>query len=188
MNNDFERGVQFVHAKRQIDKRNQVSLEIADLKFVRLADVQDKKIVAAIQARLQLARRDLRNLDIRCRGFFTAHATEFVVVDELVDSAVISAHWAIGIFAQLQFAKFHSQGIKQEQAPGEAVAAAEDQLDRLHGLKRADDSRQHAQHAAFGTRWHQPRRRRFWIQAAVAGAVRHAEDSDLSLKAENRAV
>src|SRR6266404_2534166 len=124
-----------MHAARQFAKRNQVSLEVADLKFVRLAHIQNEEIVAAIQPGFQLAWRDLRNLDVRRRSFFATHTAEFVVVDELVDSAVSSAHRAIGILAQLQFAEFHRQSIKQQQAPGETVAAAENQLDRLHSLK-----------------------------------------------------
>src|SRR6266404_2304578 len=175
-------------AERELAKRNQVSFEIADLEFVRLAHIQNEEIVAPVQARLQLARCNLRYLHIWRGSFFTAHAAEFVVIDQLVYGAMFAAHRAVGIFAQLQLAKLHGQRVEQQQTSGKTIAAPEDQFDGLHGLNRTDDSRQHAQHAAFGARRHQPRRRRLWIQAAVARAVGHAENSHLALEAKNRAV
>src|SRR5712664_532944 len=165
-----------------------MSFEIADLKLVRFADIQNEKIVAAIQARFQLSRRDLRHLNIRRRSFLAAHAAEFVVVDELVNGAMLSAHRAIGILAQLQLAEFHSQGVKQQQAALEAIASAEDQLDGLHGLDGPDDSGQHAQHAALRARWNEPGWRRLRVQAAIARTIGHAEHGDLSFEAKNRAV
>src|SRR5205814_2395733 len=42
--------------------------------------------------------------------------------------------------------------------------------------------------SALGARWHQPGRRRFRIQAAVAWPVGHPENGDLTLKAENGSV
>src|SRR4029077_3766248 len=41
MRHDFPRRIQLVHAPRQLAKRNEVPLEIADLVFVRLAHIQD---------------------------------------------------------------------------------------------------------------------------------------------------
>src|SRR6266478_885213 len=188
LRHDFARRIQLVYAARELAKRNQVSFEIADLEFVRLAHIQNEEIVAPVQARLQLARCNLRYLHIWRGSFFTAHAAEFVVIDQLVYGAMFAAHRAVGIFAQLQLAKLHGQRVEQQQTSGKTVAAPEDQFDGLHGLNRTDDSRQHAQHAALGARRHQPRRRRLWIQAAVARAVGHAEDSHLALEAKNRAI
>jgi len=45
-----------------------------------------------------------------------------------------SPHIGNWIFPQLQFAEFHRQGIKQQQASGKTIATAENELDRLHGL------------------------------------------------------
>jgi hypothetical protein len=50
MRDDFPRRVQFVNAARQFTERDQVALQIANLKFVRLAHVQDEQIVSAIEA------------------------------------------------------------------------------------------------------------------------------------------
>src|SRR6266436_3857961 len=165
-----------------------MSFEIADLKLVRFAHIQNEKIVAAIQARFQLSRRDLRHRDVRRGSFLAAHAAEFVVVDELVDGGMLSAHRAVGILAQFQLAEFHGQSVKQQQAASEAIAAAEDQLDGLHGLNGPDDSGQHAQNAALRARWHEPGWRRLRIQAAIARTIGHAEHGHFSFEAKNRAV
>ena len=78
---DFTRAIEFTGALREIAERNQVAAKIADLIFVRLADVKDEEIVAAIQSRFQFARRDFGNRKLRRGSFFAANATEFRVVD-----------------------------------------------------------------------------------------------------------
>ena len=55
-------------------------------------------------------------------------------------------------------------------------------------MDRADDSRQNAKHAAFRTRRHEPRRRRFGIEAAIARAIGHAENRCLPFETEYGAV
>ena len=62
---DLARAVELVHAPRQFAERNQVPVDIADLIFVRLAHVQNVDIVAAIEPRLQLRRRNFRNIRSR---------------------------------------------------------------------------------------------------------------------------
>ena len=52
MRHDLFAGIQFADPLRKIAQRNQVSVDVADLIFVRLADVEDEKIVASIQAPL----------------------------------------------------------------------------------------------------------------------------------------
>src|SRR5258708_18314241 len=99
-----------------------------------------------------------------------------------------TAHRAVWILAQLEFAEFHSESVKQEQASHEIIPAAENQLDRFHGLNGADDSGQNTQDAAFRAGRDQPRRRRFRIEAAVARAIGHTENRGLSFEAENRTV
>src|SRR5229473_801860 len=94
MRHDFPRRIQLMHAPRQLAERNEVPLEIADLVFVRLAHIQDKYVVSMIQPRLQLARRNLRNLHRRAGSFFAAHTAEFVVVNEFGDRAMRAAHRA----------------------------------------------------------------------------------------------
>src|SRR5208282_4188467 len=185
---DFTRRVQFVNAARQFAERDQVTLQIADLKFMRLAHIQDEEIVSAVEARFQLARGNLRDLHIRAGSFFTAHAAKFVVIDELVNGAMLAAHWTSRIFAQLEFAEFHAERIEEQQPANEALAAAKNQLDGFHRLDGTDDARQHAQHAALSAGGHESWRRRFRIQAAVARSFRHAEHRSLPFKAKDRAV
>src|SRR6266849_6191362 len=165
-----------------------MSVDIADLIFVRLAHVEDEEIIAVIETMLQFARSDFRNVQVAFVFFFTADAAKLVVIDELVYQAIRAAHRASFIFAQLQLAELQRHGVEQQQTAGERITFAENQLDGLHGLQRADNSRQYAKHAAFGATGHQARRRRLRIQASVARAIGHAEDGHLPFKAENRAV
>ena len=54
MRDDFTRRVQFVNATRQFTEWNQMSLQIANLKFVRLAHIEDEKIISTIETRLSV--------------------------------------------------------------------------------------------------------------------------------------
>ena len=56
MCHDLARAVEFMHAAREFAKGYQVSTNVADLIFVRLTNVQDVEIIAAVEARLELAR------------------------------------------------------------------------------------------------------------------------------------
>src|SRR2546423_1307429 len=68
------------------------------------------------------------------------------------------------------------------------ISTTEDQFDRFHCLDGADDPGQNAEDAAFRARRHQPWRRRFRIEAAVARTIGHSENGGLPFKPENRAV
>src|SRR5947209_16776350 len=129
-------------APRKFPEREEMTLQIADLIFVRLADIENEKIIPAIEAGLEFARSNFRHLHGGAGSFFAAHAAEFVVINQLGDGAMRTAHRAIWIFAQLEFAEFHSESIKQEQASHEIISTAENQLDRFHRLDGADDSGQ----------------------------------------------
>src|SRR5439155_3235810 len=100
--------IDFVHTPRQFAERDQMTLEIADLKFVRLAHIQYEKIVAAIEPGFELARSDLRNLHIGRRSFFAANTAKFVIVDQFSNNAIHAAHRALGIPPQLELAEAHS--------------------------------------------------------------------------------
>src|SRR6267154_3417451 len=175
-------------APRKFPEREEMSLQIADLVFVRLADIENEKIIPAVAAGFEFARSNFRHLHGGAGNFFAAHATEFVVIDQLGDRAMRTAHRAIWIFAQLEFAEFHSESVKQEQASYEIIPAAKNQLDGFRCLDGADDSGQNAKDAALRARKYKPSRGRFRIEAAVARAIRHAENSGLSFEAEDRAV
>src|SRR5256884_3175021 len=163
-------------------------LQIADLIFMRLAHIENEQIVSAIEAGLEFARSNFRHLHGRTRSFFPAHTAELVIVDQLVDRAVRSAHRTIRILAELELAELHAESVKQKQAPHEIVPAAEDQLDRFHRLNGANDSGQNAEHSAFCAGRHKSWRRRFRIEAAIAWPIRHAKHGGLSFKPENRAI
>src|SRR5580658_1335338 len=99
-----------------------------------------------------------------------------------------AAERALRIFAQLEFAEAHGERVEEQQTAHERFTDADDELQRLGRLNRADDSGKHAEHAAFGARGDEARRRRLWIQAAIAGAIGITEDGYLAFEAENGAV
>ena len=91
--------------------------------------------------------------------------------------------------AHLEFAELHLQSVEMNQPPDQRLADADDQLHRFDGLHHADDSRQHAEHAAFGAARHHPGRRRFGIEAAIARpAQARRKNRALAFKPEDRAV
>src|SRR5712692_7613757 len=175
-------------APRQFPEREKMSLKIANLVFVRLAHIENEQIISTIESGLEFARRDFRHLHSGPGSLFAAYAAEFEVVDQLGNRRMRAAHRAVRIFAQLEFAEFHSESIKEQQASDEIVAAAENQLDRFHRLDGADDSGQDTENATFRAGRDKPRRRRFGIEAAVAWTIGHAENSGLSFEPENRAI
>src|SRR5258706_16015740 len=111
-------------APRKFPEREEMSLQIADLIFVRLADIENEKIIPAIEAGLEVARGNFRQLHGGAGSFFAAHAAEFVVIDQLGDRAMRTAHRAIWIFLELDVAEFHSESVKQEQASYEIIPVA----------------------------------------------------------------
>src|SRR5258706_10272118 len=163
-------------------------LEITDLVFVGLANIENEQIISTIEPGLEFARSDFRHLHGRAGGFFAAHAAKFVVIDRLRDRRMRSAHRAVGILAQLELAELHPESVKKQQSSHETVPAAEDQLDRFHRLDGADDSRENAEDAAFRAGRHKPRRRRFRIEAPVARTSGYSENGGLPFKPENRAI
>src|SRR6266849_8163206 len=82
---DFARAVELVRASRQLSQRDQMAAEVADLILVRLADVEDEDLLAAVQTRLQLAGGDFRHLRGRRRSLLAADAAELFVVDQFGD-------------------------------------------------------------------------------------------------------
>ena len=115
-------------------------------------------------------------------------AAELIVVDQLADRRVVAAHRALRIAPQLQLAEAHVPGVVEQQPADQRRAAAEQQLDRFGRLNRADDARQHAEHAAFRAARHQAGRRRLRVEAAIARAVLRGEHRGLPLEPEDAAV
>src|ERR1700733_462168 len=99
---------------------------------MRLAHVENEQIVALVQARLQVARRDFR---YPCRHYWSLlapNSAELLVIDQLIDGAMFAANWAVRILAQPVFLEGHGQRIEPQQTAGKRLADAENELDRLH--------------------------------------------------------
>src|SRR5215469_14388023 len=149
VDDDFAAGVEFVHALRQIVERDQVSADIANLIFVRLADIEDEQIVLRVQAPLQFFDLNLGN-SARHRFLLPTNAAKLVVVYQLRDGRMRSARGAVRILAQLELAELHSEGIDQQQAADQRLTRAKDEFDHFRGLHHPDETRKNAQDAAFG--------------------------------------
>ena len=132
-----------------------------------------------------------RRRDAHGRHQRAAHrrVAELDVVDVLGDRRVVAADRAVGVAAHRDLVERRPERVEEEQSPGERVAAAEDELERLVRLERADDPGQHAEDAALRAARRELGRRRLREEAAVARAARRGvEHRDLALEAEDRAV
>ena len=81
MGHDFAGAIEFADAFGEIAERDEVAAEIADLIFVRFANVENVEIVAAIQTRFQIARSNFGDGRLRGGSFFAANAAEFGVIN-----------------------------------------------------------------------------------------------------------
>src|SRR5512133_2793250 len=73
---------------------------------------------------------------------------ELDVVDVLRDRRRVAADGAARVAPQRDLVEGRRQRVEEEQPADERVADAERELQRLACLQRADDARQHAEHAA----------------------------------------
>src|ERR1700733_6697340 len=96
-----------------------MAVDITDLILVRLAHVEDKKIIARVQTALKFFYLHFRNASFHCfllALFFTADSEKLVVVYLFFDGAMRSAGRAIGILTQLELAKLHTQRVDEQQS------------------------------------------------------------------------
>src|SRR5690606_10964633 len=92
------------------------------------------------------------------------------------------------VLAELELAERHLPRIEQQQAVEKDPLGAENDLDHLVCLDRADDPWQYSKHAALCTGRDQPRRRRLRIQAAIARSLLCPEDARLPFEPKDRTV
>src|SRR3984885_2207416 len=112
--NDLTRAIELVPPPRKIAERNQMPAEIADLILMRLANVENVKIISAIESAFQFAWGNFRNGCLRRRRFLAANSAKFGVINQLRDARMYPAHRTIRILAKLQLAELHPQGIEQQ--------------------------------------------------------------------------
>src|SRR5262249_11872695 len=105
----------------QVTERDEVTVEIADLIFVRLAHIENEDVILTIEAPFEFLRSDLRNRNAVLL-FFTTDTTELLIVDEGSNRGRGAADGAFGVLAQLELAEAHAKGIDQEEPPRECVA------------------------------------------------------------------
>ena len=115
-------------------------------------------------------------------------AAELLVINQLGDRRVCPAHRAVEIFSQLQLAEPHPQRVVNEEPPDQRFANPHNQLHRFGGLNHSNQAGQDTKHAAFGAARNESRRRRFGIEAAIAGTVLRRKYGGLALESKDAAV
>ena len=110
------------------------------------------------------------------------------VVLQFRDRRMLAADRALRVAVDLDLAEFQGFGVVGQQAAGQQVADAEQELDGLGGLERADHARQHADHARLGAGGNRVLRRRLRKDAAVAGRLAGFDRQRLPVEPQNAAV
>src|SRR6185437_1097478 len=151
VDHDFALTVDVGQAVGYVVLRDQLAADLGNLRFPRLAHVDELHIFAGIDPALQFLHTDLRDSVFQvgfllCRG---GDAAELLIVDELSDSRIDAADRALGVLAELEFAETHIQRVNEQKPPDQRLAFAEDELDHLGRLHHAHEPRQNAEHAAF---------------------------------------
>src|SRR5947209_171150 len=166
-----------------------------DLVLVRLAHIYDLQVVAAVEALFQLQGGDLFHLTgllrlVRRRSLSRRgpESAELFVVNQALERRVLAADGARRVFPELQLAEAKVPRVEPKQAVDERLGPAEDELDGLVRLNRADDAGQKAEDSALRATRHASDGRRLRIQTAVARTFRRPEDARLPLEAEDRAI
>src|SRR2546422_1366632 len=187
VHHNLVRGAQLVDPIRDLcDGHEDRVIEARDLPLRRLADIEEDGCLPRVEFLLELVGGNLELVPDLLRR--APEATEFLVVDQLLDRGVTAANRALRILPQLQLAERHAKGVEHEEAADQRVAFAEEDFDRLACLDRSHDPREDAEDAALRARGHEPGRRWFRIEAAVARPLRREEDARLTFKPENRPV
>src|SRR5438552_613917 len=187
VDHDLVRGAQLVDPSRDLrDGHEDRMIEARDLPLRRLADIEEDRCLPRIEFLLELVGGDLELLPDLLRR--APEATEFLVVDQLLDRGVRAADRALRVLPQLQLAELHAKGVEHEEAADQRVAFTEEEFDRLACLDRSYDPREDAEDATLRARGHEPGRRWFRVEAAVARPLRREEDARLTFEPENRPV
>src|SRR5205823_3841408 len=103
---NFAAGVEFVDALGQIAQRDKISINVADLVLVRLADIEHENVFTGIEPTLQFLYLNFGNPRFH-RFLLTTDSAKFIVVDQFGHGWMGSASRAIRILAQLELAELH---------------------------------------------------------------------------------
>src|SRR6266487_4189763 len=187
VHDDLVGGAELVHTRGHLrDGHEDRPVQPRDLPFHRFPHIEEDDLTSFVDPLFQLLDRDLELLAELLR--WAAKPAELLVIDEFLDRRVGAAHRAGRVLPEAQFAELHAERIEHEQAADQRVAFPQQEFDRLDRLDRTDDPRQDAEDAAFRTRGHEARGRRFRVEAAVARALLRVEDARLAFEPEDRAV
>ena len=116
LHDDLAIAVDLGEAIGDIGLRDQLAADLRDPVLVGLAHVEDVDVFSGVDAPLEFFDGELGDSVFHVfllRGF-RHNAAEVLVVDELGHGGVGAADRALGILAQLEFAKSHCEGIDQQ--------------------------------------------------------------------------
>src|SRR5438552_3879066 len=159
-----------------------------DLGLPRLANVEDERRPRTAERCRELAGGDLVRLGAARALLRAGDAAERFVVDELVDRGRLAAQRTMGVLLELEHRELHREGVEEEEPSDERLADAEDELDRLDGLDRAEDAGEHAEDAALRAARDEPGRRRLRVKTTIARPLPRVEDARLTLETEDARV
>src|SRR6185295_13198886 len=95
----------------------------ADRVLFGLAHVYENEVIASIHLRFEFHRGDFEISSDRDLGLMS-HSAKLVVINQLVNSGILSADWTLGILSEFQFAELHLHRVEQEQSPDQRIAFA----------------------------------------------------------------
>ena len=154
------------------------SLDVGHHVFILFADVEEDAFESSGEDLAEFKGGDFREF---------GHVVAFL--SELMNGGVFAAKRAVGVAFDFDFAEGGGEGPVVDEATQRRGPDSGEELDRFHGLQGADDSREHAQDASFGSCRDRAFGREFRQKATVTGATEMGgEDRDLSLELKNGAV
>ena len=115
--NDLVRRVKLVQALFDRAERDQLRAgNMADGVLIRLPNINQRELVAAVLLGFKLCRRDLFARRQR-RAFVAApDAAELVVVNQMRDGRMLAADRAVRVFADFEFPERHLERVEHQQA------------------------------------------------------------------------
>src|SRR4029077_5876502 len=117
------------------------SRNIANVVFKRFTNVHQHKLFAAIQLLSELDSGNGRNIHLLCSfSFGLRNATKLIIIDQFMNSGMLSANWAFRIFANLEFSKSEFERIEAHEAADQRITQPDNKLNGLNRLQDADNA------------------------------------------------
>lgn len=120
-------------AGREVIYGDYVTVQIANLNFLRLAHIEDKDRFSPVKTLFQFRRGNLVLIFQALPGRGN-NSAERLIINQFTNGWVFSAQWAVGIFGQFEFIKAKAQGVKNNQPPNQRLSFSDNQFDCFQRL------------------------------------------------------